>query len=805
MLPKSLLPSVISALIHGTSAKLIWSTSPANTSDVIRTALPVGNGRLAAMPIGPPSAEALTLNLDSLWSGGPFEVSNYTGGNPESSIDSALPGIRDWIFTNGTGNVTKLLGTNDNYGTYRVLANLTVAIPSLVGTQVSNYTRKLDLINGLHSTSFNTNDTQLETTVFCSYPDQVCVYTIQSSGNLPAFEIKLGNELVDPKLENITCATNGTGTGSDHVRLRGITQLGPPEGMIYDTIARLLPNSRLKTACNSNTGILKVTPGDGAKSATVIIGAETNYDMKKGTAEYQYSFRGNDPGPVVEETIRKASTKTLEELKNIHLEDFTSLTGRFEFLLPDPLNSAQVPTPELMASYDSNVTSGDPFIESLLFDYAQYLLISSSRPGSLPTNLQGRWTEQMAPDWSADYHANINLQMNYWTADQTGLTETQTPLWDYMINTWVPRGHETALLLYGAPGWVVHNEMNIFGHTGMKDGEGWANYPAAPAWMMLHIFDYWDYTRDTAWLRTQGYPLIKSVAQFWLSQLHADAFTNDNTLIVNPCSSPEHGPTTFGCAHHQQLIHQVFDAVLTTHSLAGETDTSFTSNVSSTLSRLDKGFHVGSWSQIKEWKLPDSFGYEFQNDTHRHISELVGWHPGYSLSSFLGGYSNTTVQSAVRNKLISRGIGNGPDANSGWEKVWRGACWARLNDTAQAHLELRYAIEQNFVGNGFSMYKGERTPFQIDANYGYGGLVLSMLVVDLPAPAEGQEGKRKVVLGPAIPESWKGGKVKGLRIRGGGVVDFGWDDEGIVREVTVVESVGDVEFVNKEGDMLTGS
>jgi alpha-L-fucosidase 2 len=729
---------------------------------------------------------------------------NYTGGNPNSSIDSALPGIRDWIFTNGTGNVTKLLGTNDNYGSYRVLGNLSVAIPSLQDSEISNYTRVLDITNGIHSTSFNVNDTQLDTTVFCSYPDQVCVYTIHSSGSLPAFQLKLGNDLVDAKLQNATCIANGTGADSGYLRLRGVTQLGPPEGMLYDAIARILPNANIKTSCDSS-GILTVIPGDGAESVTVVIGAETNYDMKKGTAAYQYSFRGEDPGPVVEATTRKASAKALDELKSSHVADFTSLTGRFELLLPDSRNSSQVPTPELIAGYDSNNTLGDPYLESLLFDYAQYLLISSSRPGSLPTNLQGRWTEQMAPDWSSDYHANINLQMNYWTADQTGLKDTQMPLWEYMINTWVARGHETAMLLYGAPGWVVHNEMNIFGHTAMKDGEEWADYPVAPAWMMQHVFDHWDYTRDVAWLRDQGYPLIKSVAQFWLSQLHVDEFTKDGSLVVNPCTSPEHGPTTFGCAHYQQLIHQVFEAVLSTHTIVGDTDTAFTSNISSTLARLDKGFHVGAWGQIKEWKLPDSFGYEFMNDTHRHISELVGWHPGYSLSSFIGGYTNSTVQNAVREKLYSRGPGIGPDANSGWEKVWRGACWARLNDTAQAHFELRYAIEQNFVGNGLSMYKGERRPFQIDANYGFGGLVLSMLVVDLPSAAGKEGGRRNVVLGPAIPQSWAGGSVKGLRLRGGGIVDFSWDDAGVVREMKVVADVGDVMIVNKEGDVLTSS
>jgi alpha-L-fucosidase 2 len=174
--------------------------------------------------------------------------------------------------------------------------------------------------------------------------------------------------------------------------------------------------------------------------------------------------------------------------------------------------------------------------------------------------------------WSADYHPNINVQMNHWTAGQTGLTGLQSPLWDYMANTWVPRGSETAKLLYNAPGWVVHNEMNVFGHTGMKSDTLWANYSAAAVWMMQHAFDHWDYSHDIDWLKTQGYPMMKGVAEFWLSKLQEDAFTKDGTRVVNPCNSPEHGPTTFGCTHYQQLIHQVFEAVQSVSSVVEEVD-----------------------------------------------------------------------------------------------------------------------------------------------------------------------------------------------------------------------------------------
>ena len=619
--------------------------------------------------------------------------------------------------------------------------------------------------------------------------------------DVPPLEVTLYNKLVAPQLQNVTCVDGDT-TEPAYLRLRGLTQLGPPEGMRYDSIARVVSNTDIDMSCSGDLGLLSIAPRSGTKSVTVVVGAGTNYDAKKGTAEYDYSFRGEDPAQRVENTTFKAAAKSLDQLRSSHVDDFTALTGLFQLTLPDPLKSTSVQTSELVTRYTVNNTGGDPYLESLLMENSRYLFISSSRPGSLPPNLQGRWSEGLETDWSADYHANINLQMNHWTADQTGLTDLQSPLWDYMADTWMPRGHETASLEYGASGWVVHNEMNIFGHTAMKSASEWANYPASAAWMMQHVFDHWDYSRNATWLRTQGYPMIKGVAAFWLSQLQPDRYYNDGTLVVNPCNSPEHGQTTFGCAHYQQLIHQVFDAVLAAQPTVADTDTSFLSNVTDSLSRLDKGFRIGAWGQIKEWKMPDSFGYEFQNDTHRHLSELVGWHPGYAVSSFMGGYNNATIQDAVRKKLISRGPGKAKDGNSAWAKVWRSACWARLNETERAYWELRYAIDINWAPNGLSMYFGDKIPFQIDANFGFGGAVLSMLVVDLPVAVAGEEGDRTVVLGPAIPEAWAGGSVKGLRLRGGGVVDFGWDGNGLVKSVKVGGEMTGVKLVNKDGDVL---
>jgi alpha-L-fucosidase 2 len=237
--------------------------------------------------------------------------------------------------------------------------------------------------------------------------------------------------------------------------------------------ARAKASSGATTTC-SNDGTLTITPSKGSKSLTIVFSADTNYDQKMGNAQHNYSFKGKDAGPGVEDAATKASKTAYRDLLAKHVSDYSSLFSAFTLQLPDPNGSIDKDTASAISQYSVD-GQGDPFVEGLLFDYSRYMLITSSRDNSLPANLQGRWAEQLSNAWSADYHANINIQMNYWAADQTGLAKTQPALWNYMQDTWVPRGTETAKLLYDAPGWVTHSEMNIFGHTAMKNDATWAN------------------------------------------------------------------------------------------------------------------------------------------------------------------------------------------------------------------------------------------------------------------------------------------------------------------------------------------
>ena len=360
-------------------------------------------------------------------------------------------------------DVDALLGGEENYGSYRVLGNLTINydIPDF-----TNYRRSLDLKTGLHTAQFSTSDQQFSTTVFCSYPDEICVYQVSSDGKLPPVSVALENQLVSPELIDITC-------GDRHARLTGITQQGPPQGLKYDAVARISNHSRGTMNC-TDTGALVITPAADEGSLTIVIGASTNYDQSKGDAASGFSFKGSDPADYVEDVTSDGAAQTLQVLHDRHLADYNSLEASFSLDLPDPYGSADKETAPLLANYDKD-GSGDPFVEALLFDYSRYLLISSSRDNSLPANLQGRWTEEAEPAWSGDYHVNINVQMNYWHADQTGLWGTEPALWDFMRPNLVPRGTETARLLYNASGWVTHHASYIFGYTGMGSDAGWAN------------------------------------------------------------------------------------------------------------------------------------------------------------------------------------------------------------------------------------------------------------------------------------------------------------------------------------------
>ncbi|EGO19842.1 glycoside hydrolase family 95 protein [Serpula lacrymans var. lacrymans S7.9] len=767
----------------------LWYTTPATLW--AKQMLPIGNGYLAAMIPGGIFQEVTQLNIESLWQGGPLQDPSYNGGNnlpsQQAQMAQDMQSIRQSIFAspNGTiNNIEEICTPPGDYGSYSG-AGYFISTLNNTGT-TSNYGRWLDLDEGVARTTWSQGSSIFSREAFCSHPAQACVQYVNTSGqaSLPtvtyAFSVSQETGLPAP---NVTCLDNAT------LNIRGYVT---NPGMMYEIIGRVQASNGT-VSCNVVSGSTPTNATvsvSGASEAWITWVGGTNYDIDAGDLAHNFTFQGVDPHSNLVSLVSSATSNSYTELLSEHIADYTSLISPFSLSLgqtPD----LSTPTDQIVASYQTYV--GNAYLEWVLFNFGRYLLTSSAR-GILPANLQGKWADGQSNSWGADYHANINLQMNYWFAEMANLNVTQS-LFDYMEKTWAPRGAETALILYNiSQGWVTHDEMNIFGHTGMKlegNSAQWADYPESNAWMMIHAWDHFDYTNDVEWWKAQGWPLVKAVASFHLEKLIPDLHFNDGTLVTAPCNSPEQVPITFGCAHAQQLIWQLFNAVEKGYEAAGDTDTAFIQAIAAKREQMDKGLR----NYVSEWKMD----MDQPNDTHRHLSHLIGLYPGYAISSYSpelqGGltYNNTflnytkeQILDAATISLIHRGNGTGPDADAGWEKVWRAACWAQLGNETEFYRELTYAIERNFAPNLFDLYSPGTLPFQIDANFGYPAAVLNALlqapdVASLDIPLQ-------VTLLPALPLTWSSGEIKGARIRGGITLDLQWSGGKPTSAVFTVDS-----------------
>jgi len=507
------------------------------------------------------------------------------------------------------------------------------------------------------------------------------------------------------------------------------------------------------------------------RDVTVVLSIASDYDQKKGNSDNGYSFKGEDPHNTVLQRRRAAESKSYAQLYNTHTRDFSEIYTKFQ------VNWGVVDNDISTLDRWSNYYHGgeDPTLEWLQYNFGRYMLLSSSRVGTLPANLQGLWSNRLNPAWSADYHTDINLQMNYWLAQTTGLSVTLPPLFDYITENWMTRGSETAKIHYNSAGYVAHEELTIFGSTGPRCCGGYAIYPLGHTWMTSTAWDHFDYTQDVELLRSTIYPILKGSALFWLDYLAQDGATQDGSLVHYPCQSPEHGQITFGCTHSQHLIWENLHNVLKSYEIAQDTDVLFIRRVEDTLQNLDLGLRVGSWGQLQEWKMD----WDDPEEQHRHISHLVGVWPGYMVSSVFPQYLE-----AAKVSLIHRGYGR-QGAAAGWEKVWRAGVWARLRNATASHDELRWTITDNMQINLMSLYPlGDKGAFQIDSNFGFTASATAMIFQDPDTMKDGRSYALFQLL-PTLPEQWSTGSIKGLKGRGGFSLNFQWKDGLVVGDVTV--------------------
>ncbi|MDX3386226.1 glycoside hydrolase N-terminal domain-containing protein [Streptomyces niveiscabiei] len=705
----------------------LWYDKAAGTEWL--RALPVGNGRLGAMVFGNTDTERLQLNEDTLWAGGPHNYDNPRGA-------AALGRIRQMVFADQWAQAQDLinqtmLGNPAAQLAYQPVGDLRITLPG--GGTVSGYERWLDLTTATTVATYTANNVRYRREVFASAPDQVIVMrlTAQTPGS-----VTFTAAFTSPQRTSVS-SPDGTTIALDGVSgdMRGIA------GTVrFLALARAVAQGGTVT---SSGGTLRVT---GANSVTLLLSIGTSYvDYRTVSGDYQGIARTH---------LNAAQAVPYDTLLARHVADYQALFGRVRIDV-GRTPAADQPTDVRIARHNA---ADDPQFSALLFQYGRYLLISSSRPGTQPANLQGIWNDQLNPSWDSKYTINANLPMNYWPADTTNLAECLTPLFA-MVDDLTATGARTAQAQYGARGWVTHHNTDAWRGTSVVDGAVWGMWQTGGAWLASLIWDHYRFTGDVEFLR-RGYPALKGAAQFFLDTLVPHPTLGH--LVTNPSNSPEltHHPDVSVCAGptmDMQILRSLFDGCASASEVLG-TDAAFRDQVRSARQRLAP-MKIGSRGNIQEW-LHDWVETE---RSHRHISHLYGLHPGNEITR----RGTPQLFEAARRTLELRG-----DAGTGWSLAWKINYWARMEDGARAHKLLRDLVTTDRLApNMFDLHP----PFQIDGNFGATSGVAEMLL-------HSHNGELHVL--PALPPAWPAGSVAGLRGRGGHTVGAVWQG-GRPTELTV--------------------
>ena len=764
---------VSSAELSGDSSLILWYETPAGH---FTQSLPLGNGRLGLMVFGGVEKDRIVLNEESVWSGSPSD-------DNRQDAHEQLPNIRRLLQQGKNDEAERLVnqtftckgegsghgkGADVPFGCYQVLGNLSIEFETNPDS-ATNYHRRLDLRTALADVRYRSDGVNYHRRYFTSAPDQVGV--IRLTADKPAaltFNISLdrperfGTEAVaNNELLMTGQLKNGRGGG----------------GLRYAARIRVDTTGGNVTATESQLNILN------ANAATILFAAETDYN---GVVPRDRKI--GDPRAKTAEVIAAAAAKPYKTILADHVTDHRRFFDRVSIYLDDGKSTrrkiAASATDKRIKRFAENAE--DPDLASLYFNFGRYLLISSSRPGTLSANLQGIWAQEIQTPWNGDWHLDINIQMNYWPAEVCNLGDCHVPMLRLIESLQRP-GRATARSYYNADGWVAHVITNPWGFTAPGERASWGSTVSGSAWLCEHLWEHYAFTEDKEYLKW-AYPIMKGSAQFYLDMLISEP--DHGWLVTAPSNSPENtfrmengaaAHTCMGPTVDMQILRELFGNCIA----AGESfdvDERFRENLKTTRARLAPN-QIGPDGRLQEWLKP----YEEPDPHHRHISHMYGLYPYYELTPQIA----PELAEAAGKSLERRGF----KGDVGWANAWKICLYARLLDSDQAYGYLKRLIGRNAFPNLFNACWPNRV-FQIDGNFGGTAGIAEMLL---------QSHAGEIHLLPALPDTWPAGEVKGLCARGGFVVDVEWENQAL-SQVKIISKAGrdcKVRYRNKVIEMKT--